>query len=50
MMVDSIWQRDYTVVQAILTLSAVVAVLTNIVVDLLYVRLDPRLRYWENGP
>ena len=48
MMVDSIWQRDYTVVQAILTLSAVVAVLTNIVVDLLYVRLDPRLRYWKS--
>ena len=50
MLVDSINQRDYPVLQTVITLSAIIVVLTNIVVDLLYVRLDPRIRYWTTGP
>ena len=50
MLVDSINQRDYPVLQTVITLSAIIVVLTNIVVDFLYVRLDPRIRYWTTGP
>jgi peptide/nickel transport system permease protein len=37
--------RDYTVVQTVTVLFAVVVVLSNLLVDLLYAYLDPRVRY-----
>jgi peptide/nickel transport system permease protein len=37
--------RDYTVIQAVVLLIATVVVLSNLVVDLLYSLLDPRIRY-----
>ena len=40
----AIYQRDYPVVQAVVLLSAVVFVVTNIMVDLLCTWIDPRLR------
>lgn len=40
----AIYQRDYPVVQAVVLLSAVVFVVTNILVDLLCTWIDPRLR------
>jgi ABC-type dipeptide/oligopeptide/nickel transport system permease component len=40
----AIYQRDYPVVQAVVLLSAVVFVLTNLAVDLLSTWIDPRLR------
>jgi peptide/nickel transport system permease protein len=43
--VDSIFQRDFPVIQAILTLSAAVFILINLLVDLMYTVLDPRIRY-----
>ncbi len=45
MLVDAIQQRDYPVVQTVITLSAIVVILANLGVDMLYVRLDPRIRY-----
>ena len=50
MMIDAVHNRDYQVVQIVILLTALAVIITNLVVDLLYVRLDPRLRYWENGP
>jgi peptide/nickel transport system permease protein len=44
-LLTSIQQRDYPVVQAIVLLTGVVVVLSNLVVDLLYSVLDPRVRY-----
>jgi ABC-type dipeptide/oligopeptide/nickel transport system permease component len=41
----SILQRDYPVVQGCVLLVAVVFVLVNLLVDLLYGWLDPRIRY-----
>jgi peptide/nickel transport system permease protein len=41
---QSINQRDYPVIQGILLVITVSVVLVNLVADLLYVRLDPRLR------
>ena len=43
--VDSIFQRDFPVIQAILTLSAAVFIVINLLVDLTYTVLDPRIRY-----
>jgi peptide/nickel transport system permease protein len=42
---QSIGQRDYVVVQAIVTLGAVVVVVANLVTDLVYAYVDPRIRY-----
>lgn len=44
-LVSSISQRDYPVVQSVNLILAVVIVLTNIVVDVTYGILDPRIRY-----
>jgi peptide/nickel transport system permease protein len=44
-LVDAILHRDYPVVQAIVVIMAVVYVVLNLVVDLLYGLLDPRIRY-----
>jgi peptide/nickel transport system permease protein len=45
LIVTSINNRDYPVVQAAVTLAAVVFVAVNLIVDLLYGYLDPRIRY-----
>ena len=43
--VASIFNRDYPVVQAVVLVTAVIVVLTNLFTDLLYGVLDPRIRY-----
>lgn len=45
MILTSITQRDYPVVQGTVLFVAVVFVLVNLFVDLLYAYLDPRIRY-----
>ncbi len=47
LIVEAISRRDYTMTQALVLLSATVYVLVNFLVDLLYVVLDPRIRYDE---
>jgi len=42
--VEAIATRDVPVIQAFVTLAAVVVVAINIIVDLLYTQLDPRIR------
>jgi len=42
---NAIGQRDYPVVQGIVLLIAALFVLTNLVVDVLYALVDPRVRY-----
>jgi peptide/nickel transport system permease protein len=44
LLVDSIFVRDYTVVQAVVFFSAAFIVVINIVVDVTYAWLDPRIR------
>jgi len=41
----AIFQRDYPVVQGVVLVIALLFVLTNLVVDLLYAWIDPRIRY-----
>jgi peptide/nickel transport system permease protein len=42
---DAIFQRDYPLLQASVLFLAVVFLVINLLVDLLYARLDPRIRY-----
>jgi peptide/nickel transport system permease protein len=44
-LVDSIFHRDYPVTQTIITIMAVKFVFINLIVDLLYGLIDPRIRY-----
>lgn len=44
MFVDSISQRDFPVIQAIVGLVAITVLLANLIVDLLYGVVDPRIR------
>jgi peptide/nickel transport system permease protein len=41
---DAIGARDYTIVQAFTLVIAVIYVVVNLFVDILYVFLDPRIR------
>ena len=43
--IDSIFKRDYPVIQGLVFFLAVVFVFTNLLVDLSYAALDPRIRY-----
>ncbi len=45
LMVDAVTRNDFTMVQGIVLLGATVFIVTNLVVDLLYALLDPRIRY-----
>ena len=45
LLVDSIASRDIVVVQATIMLLSAVFVVVNLGVDLLYVGLDPRIRF-----
>lgn len=45
LVVDSIFSKDYPMVQGVVLLTALAFVTVNLVVDLLYGYLDPRIRY-----
>lgn len=42
---QSIGQRDYVVVQAVVMVGAVVVVVANLITDIVYAYVDPRIRY-----
>jgi peptide/nickel transport system permease protein len=43
--VDAVLARDYPVIQGIILLSSAFYVLLNLLIDLVYLMLDPRVRY-----
>jgi peptide/nickel transport system permease protein len=43
--VDAVFSQDYAVIQAVILLSATMVVLVNLLVDVSYGWLDPRIRY-----
>jgi ABC-type dipeptide/oligopeptide/nickel transport system permease component len=45
LMVTSIFSQDYSVVQSCTLVFAVVVVLANLIVDIAYAWLDPRIQY-----
>lgn len=45
LVVDAILSRDYPVIQGVLIVFALIYVLINLIIDISYVFLDPRIRY-----
>jgi peptide/nickel transport system permease protein len=45
LLVESIFRRDYLVVQAITLFAAIIIVLVNLITDLSYTFIDPRVKY-----
>jgi peptide/nickel transport system permease protein len=45
LVVDAVRARDFQVVQAVVIIFAAVFTMTNLVVDILYAYIDPRIRY-----
>lgn len=45
MLIDSVNNRDYQLIQGILLFTAVIFTISNLIVDLLYNRINPRLRH-----
>ena len=43
--VDAVLRRDYPVIQGIILVFSATYVLVNLIIDILYVALDPRIRY-----
>lgn len=45
LLVDAVMKRDYTLVQGIVLVYALVVILMNLLVDLLYAYIDPRIKH-----
>ena len=45
LLVDSIFARDYPIVEGVITVIATVFIVVNLLVDLTYALIDPRIRY-----
>jgi peptide/nickel transport system permease protein len=45
LVISAILRRDYPVVQGVVLVTAATYVLINLVVDVLYAFIDPRIRY-----
>jgi len=48
LLVQAIYQRDFAIVQAFVIVSAAIIVLVNLLIDMLYGYLDPRIRVYAN--
>ncbi len=44
-LVDSIHRRDVNMVQGLVTFTVAFVLVVNLVVDLIYAKLDPRIRF-----
>jgi peptide/nickel transport system permease protein len=45
LLVDAIFRRDYPIIQAVVLITSLSVILANLLVDVLYGVLDPRIRY-----
>ena len=45
LLIDSIFARDFTMIQAIVMVVAFMVLLLNLLIDMMYGWLDPRIRY-----
>jgi ABC-type dipeptide/oligopeptide/nickel transport system permease component len=45
LLIDAVYQRDFPTIQAVIVIVALSIVVINLLVDLLYGWLDPRIRY-----
>jgi peptide/nickel transport system permease protein len=49
LLIQAIYQRDYPLIQAMVMLIAVTVLVANLLVDISYAWLDPRIRFGRNG-
>jgi peptide/nickel transport system permease protein len=49
MLWDGVLSRDFNVVQAVVFVIACLVIITNLIVDIMYVYIDPRIRHDEKG-
>jgi peptide/nickel transport system permease protein len=45
LLVDAVFKRDYTLIQGIVFIYALLVILVNLMVDVLYAYIDPRIKY-----
>ena len=45
LLIFSILHRDFTTIQAVVVLVTLMVLIVNLIIDLLYAWLDPRIRY-----
>jgi ABC-type dipeptide/oligopeptide/nickel transport system permease component len=45
LLVDAVFKRDYTLIQGIVLIYALLVILVNLMVDVLYAYIDPRIKY-----
>ena len=45
LIVEAVLRRDYPVIQGVMMLVTLIYVLVNLIVDISYAYLDPRIRY-----
>lgn len=45
LLVDAVFKRDYTLIQGIVFVYAILVILVNLMVDVLYAYIDPRIKY-----
>jgi peptide/nickel transport system permease protein len=45
LLIDSVFARDFPVIQAVVFLVSVMFVVTNFAVDMVYAVIDPRIRH-----
>jgi len=43
--IDAVSQRDFPLLQAVILLDAVIILVVNLVVDILYAYINPRIRF-----
>lgn len=43
--IDAVWQRDYPIIMAINTITAILVLVCNFLTDLAYAAIDPRIKY-----
>ena len=43
--IEAVTQRDYPVIQGVILIASLVYVLINLLIDVAYAFLDPRIRY-----
>lgn len=49
LIVNAVFRRDFPVIQGVLLIMVVTRIVVNLVVDILYAKLDPRIRYSKAG-
>jgi peptide/nickel transport system permease protein len=45
LLLDGIVQRDFAIVQSVVLVAALAIMIMNLLIDLLYVAIDPRVRH-----